>query len=86
MNRSELHERLEGEEDILILEPDDFDAAIIGIAERIGMNRVLAYDKGKCIEVLMKDMSEDEAIEYFDYNTLGAWMGDGTPIFIELWG
>ena len=27
-------------------------------------------------------MSEIEAIEFFEFNMLGAWMGDHTPMFI----
>jgi len=62
---------------------DGFDEAIIGIAERIGMETIVAYDKDKVLEILMKDMSYEEAMEYYEYNILGAWMGDFTPIFIE---
>jgi len=29
-------------------------------------------------------MDDQEAQEFFEYNTIGAWMGDGTPIFIHL--
>lgn len=77
---------------------DGFDEAIIGMAERINLGPVVAYDKGKIIEILMKDMEVDEneleegqtiedkkyemAIEYFDFNIIGAWMGEFTPIFI----
>ena len=28
-------------------------------------------------------MTYEEAIEYFDYNILGAWMGEYTPVFIQ---
>jgi hypothetical protein len=77
---------------------DGFDDAIIGIAERINLGPVVAYDKHKIISTLMNDMdvSEEEleegetiedkkyelAMEYFDYNIIGAWMGEFTPIFI----
>ena len=32
-------------------------------------------------------MTEEEALEYFDYNVQGAWVGEGTPIFVydERW-
>ena len=31
----------------------------------------------------MKDgMSEEESIEYFEYNQIGAWVGDTTPCFL----
>jgi len=28
-------------------------------------------------------MTEDEAREYFDFNTIGAWYGETTPCFIR---
>ena len=31
----------------------------------------------------MKDgMTDEEAMEYFEFNVVGAWMGEGTPIFL----
>jgi hypothetical protein len=82
-----------------LLSLDGFDDAIIGIAERINLGPVIAYDKEKIIEILMKDMevsideleegeSIDErkyfmAIEYFDFNIIGSWVGELTPIFIR---
>ena len=27
-------------------------------------------------------MTNEEAIEYFEFNVVGAWMGEGTPIFL----
>lgn len=28
-------------------------------------------------------MTEEEAIEYFEYNILGSYMGENTPVFLE---
>jgi len=69
-------------EDALILE--GFDEAIIGLAERINLGPVVAYDVNKIYEILMNkhDMSYEEAIEYFNFNIIGAWMGDFTPVYI----
>ena len=64
------------------LYPTGFEEAIIGIAERIGSEPLILLDRQKCIEILMKDMSEEEAIEYFDFNVLGSWVGEGTPVFM----
>ena len=66
-----------------LLFADGFDDAIIGVAERIGMEPVVAYDVNKIIEILARDMSEDEAVEYFEFNILGAYMGERTPVFIS---
>jgi len=27
-------------------------------------------------------MTEEEAIEYFEFNVTGAWVGEGTPAFV----
>jgi len=76
---------MEALEDAMFLEPDGYDVAIAGIAERCGMHPVVAYDMEKVIDILMADgMDETEAIEFFEFNTIGAWMGDLTPVFITL--
>ena len=56
------------------------DAAIVGV-EYSSLR--LVYDVEKIIEVLMKDMSREDAIEYFEYNILDAYVGEMTPIFIN---
>lgn len=63
---------------------DGFDEAIIGLATRIGMELVVAYDIEKIIGVLMRrdGMSYEEALEFYEFNIVGAWMGDFTPVFI----
>jgi hypothetical protein len=78
-----LEEILEGTE-ALFLEPRaTFDRAIIGLAERINM-MVVAYDRDMTIQAMVDvdGMDYDEAVEFFEFNTAGAWMGEGTPVFI----
>ena len=72
------------EENSEALLADGFEEAFVGICHRFGQPSLAAYDYNKCIEILMRDMTEEEAIEYFDYNTLGAWMGEHTPVFLTL--
>ncbi|XIH24776.1 hypothetical protein C1N73_25920 (plasmid) [Priestia aryabhattai] len=64
---------------------DGFDEALIGYVQRAGM-MVALYDARKCIDVLIidDDMSEEDALEYFHYNVLGAWVGEYTPVFAFL--
>ena len=72
-------------EDATFLEPDIYDAAIVGIAERYGLRPVVAYDLDKLINILQEDgMTQEEAIDFFDFNIVGAWMGATTPVFITL--
>ena len=64
------------------LDPDYFDDAIVGIAERCGLSPVVLYDRNKCIELLIKEgMPETEALEHFDFNVIGSFIGDETPLF-----
>jgi hypothetical protein len=48
-------------------------------------NFSVAYNKNKIIEILMTrdKMSETDAKEYFDFNIVGAYVGEHTPTFIE---
>jgi len=77
---------------------DGFNEAIIGLGERINLGPVVAYDVEKMLNILALDMEVEEsdlqegetiemlkynmAYEYFEYNILGAWMGEFTPVFI----
>ena len=67
-----------------MLKCDGFDEAVLGVASRIGQPDVLAYDTQKVIDILMRDMPEEEAWEYFDFNMAGAFVGELTPIFIMI--
>ena len=70
-----------------VLKVDGFDDAIVGISEGISIqhNSVLIYDRDKIIDTLMNrdGMTDEEAIEYYEYNIAGAYMGEKTPIFME---
>lgn len=70
-------------EDALFPEPSDFDEAILGVAHRYGMDPVVAYDRTRVIDILARDMPREDAEEFFEFNTIGAWMGDSTPIFVD---
>ena len=63
----------------------DLEEAFIGVALRFGWTEPIAcYDRQKVIEILMRDgATYEQAEEWFQYNTIGAWFGDGTPVFME---
>ena len=69
----------EANEDMLFA--DGFDDALVGYIERAGMPSIACYDKDKCIEILANDMTHEEAVEYFYFNTAGAYVGENTPCF-----
>lgn len=62
---------------------DGFEGAVEGIGERCGQMPLIVYSVRKCLDILVSEgMSEVEAREYFDFNVGGAWMGEGTPIWV----
>lgn len=65
------------------MKADGFDDAILGMSTRIGDDNLIAYDYDKCIEILQEEMSYEEAVEYMEFNVVGSYVGEGTPIFIK---
>ena len=63
---------------------DGFDNAIIGVGERNNTDSMIVYDYNKMVKILVTrdDMSYEEAEEYIDFNIVGAWIGDTTPIIV----
>jgi hypothetical protein len=66
--------------DETFLKADGFDEAIIGVDET---TMRLIYSVSKCIQILMKEMSEEDALEHFSYNVSGDYVGDKTPIWCQ---
>jgi len=65
-----------------VLFADGLDEAIIGFDP----NRwQVVYSRTKVIKVLQErdKMSEEEAIEYAEYNIFGDYVGDSTPVWAE---
>ena len=63
---------------------DGFDSAIIGVASGFDSGRVV-YSVKKMVEVCMRELSVDidEAMEWLEYNTFGAFVGKYTPIYVD---
>lgn len=64
------------------LKVDGFDEAIIGVDSR---TMRLVYSKQKILEKLVKEEGMDrlEALEYYEFNIEGAYMGEKTPVFVD---
>ena len=62
-----------------ILKADGFDDAVIGIEP--GSMRLI-YSVTRCIEILIEEgMTQEDAIEHFDFNVAGSYVGEKTPIW-----
>lgn len=69
--------------DMDVLIPDGFEEAFVGVAHQFN-NTFAVFDRKKCIDILMRDMSWEEAEEYFCFNVEGAYVGESTPAFIQI--
>ncbi len=80
MNLEEIIEMFPDEE---FLKADGFDSAIIGVEPN---TMKLVYSRDKMVGILIEDekMDEIDAIEYLEFNTWNAHVGDKTPIYIEI--
>jgi hypothetical protein len=63
---------------------DGFDDCIVGVVERINLPRMLCYDQDKIISKLIREaqLTWDDAIEHFEFNIKGAYVGEDTPCFL----
>lgn len=88
----EFHEGMRSLRDDMIMEvleehecllADGFEGALVGHTH--GPNVVAVYDYDECIDILMNrdGMSCLEAIEFMDFNVLGAYVGEKTPVFVS---
>lgn len=65
------------------LKMDGYDDCIVGIVERFGQPNHLIYDLDKVFKKLMVDgMTQHEAQEWYEFNMLGAYVGETTPSFL----
>jgi len=58
-----------------------YEDAIVGFS----WDGKVAYDIDKCVDILSKNdgMTYEEAVEFLEFNTFGAYVGEKTPIFIH---
>ncbi len=72
------------EAEIVLLEPEKYDEAIVGLTDNDELAPILCYSTNKLIEILMRDegMSPAEAWDYFYHNISGSFSPD-TMCFIE---
>ncbi len=75
--------------EVIRLEPREFfDRFIVGLADRFASATVLAYDLGAIRAAMVAEQGVDaeEVDEHLSFNVLGAYFGDGTPVFITKLG
>jgi hypothetical protein len=78
-----LRDRIDDMDPDLLMLPPEFDEAVLGMAERAGGLMVVAYDRSRVVDVLQRGMPRELAEEWYEFNIVQAWMGEGTPLFID---
>ena len=67
------------------LTADGFDDALIGYTQNSCEPCRAVYDTERCIAILIEGgMTAEEATGYFEFNTLGAYVGENGPVFVSL--
>jgi len=61
---------------------DGFEDALIGFGQQFNQ-KIAIYDYARCVEVLAaQGFSYEDAIEWMEYDVVGAYVGRRTPIFL----
>lgn len=75
----------------ILLLPPEYDAALVGYLDRACQSPIAVYHQAKIIEILVgmgnaagldDEAAYQGAIDHFEYNVKGAWLGEYTPGFI----
>jgi hypothetical protein len=68
----------DGEQPLTI--PHGMEDAILGVCGHIA---VLSQERALILLGELLDCDPQAALEWFEYNTIGSWIGEETPIFLE---
>jgi len=67
-----------------MLAADGLASAFIGVGHRCGQPDLAVYSIPLAVSAVMMshNCSREEALEYVEFNVIGAWVGEETPIWI----
>lgn len=61
---------------------DGLEEALVGVGTQFN-KQIAVYSRAKVLDILQQSMTLEEAEEYFDFNIVGAYVGEHTPIFLD---
>jgi hypothetical protein len=65
--------------------PDYNKNTLVGVKIQQDRNVIAVYDDFMCIQSLIDEgLTEEDAIEHFEYNTRGSYVGENTPAFLTM--
>tara|TARA_R110002050_G_scaffold173699_1_gene306625 strand:- start:315 stop:575 length:261 start_codon:yes stop_codon:yes gene_type:complete len=67
---------------------EGFEEAFLGPGYRASSEDIAIYNYDACASILVSrdGMSLEEAYEYLDFNVVGSYVGELTPIFLRIQG
>ena len=73
------------DEDKGLMLADGLDHAFLGLMLRFNVLEPIAcYDYDRVIQGYVEEgMTEEEAVEFFEFNVIGAWVGERTPCYLR---
>lgn len=82
--RDYIEEVASNNDSVVVMLSSEFDSAIIGIQNKDDFTRAV-YSETKMIQALMDqmDMDRDDALDFYGFNIENAYVGEGSPIFID---
>jgi hypothetical protein len=84
MTTSEIIEAVSNNEEAMFL-PEEYHPALVGVGWRFSDGPLPVYNIEVVLEILTQDgTSMEDAMEWYQYNIIGSWIGSGTPIFVDL--
>jgi hypothetical protein len=84
MTTDEIVEELLASDEAVLL-PIEYRSALIGVGYRFNSGPLAVYNLNTILEILTSDgTSMEDARDWYEYNMIGAWVGDGTPIFVDM--
>lgn len=69
-----------GPENVMLL--DGFDEAFVGLTSDENPTRAV-YSMDRIVKILEREMSNEDAWEYFSFNIESSYVGEHTPTFIR---
>lgn len=83
MTTSEILEVLANDYEDLLL-ADGFEDALLGVVEGCSRPSVACYDYAECLGILQRQgLSGEAASEWMEFNVVGAYVGENTPMFLR---
>jgi hypothetical protein len=78
-----IREYIEASTDEPILLADGLDDALIGMTDDSPHRAVYSVRKILDILIVRDGMSEPEAVEFYEFNIAGAYVGEHTPVYVQ---